>query len=117
MTWIKDKGHNPTEFTQDLPALVDLGRDFRKELLAKASQNPEQRKTNASSDLIMGMCVHDYGMFSKVSEQGVAPTESDYTLHFSLCLLRECCLHEKIPALIPRMLLNNIAIKLSTNEL
>lgn len=45
------------------------------------------------------------------------PTESDYILHLSFCLLRECCLHERIPAIIPRMLLNNIAIKLCTDEL
>lgn len=58
VTWIRDNSHNPTEFTQDLPALIDLARDYRKELL----QNPEKAK--GSSNLIMGMCITDFGHFS-----------------------------------------------------
>lgn len=103
--------HNPTEFTQDLPALIDLARDYRKELL----QNPEKAK--GSSNLIMGMCITNFGHFSHLVKEQTMPSESDYILHLSFCLLRECCLHERIPAIIPRMLLNNIAIKVCTEEL
>lgn len=45
------------------------------------------------------------------------PTESDYVLHFSFMILKECCLNDRVPAIIPRVLLNNIAIKLGTNEI
>ena len=45
------------------------------------------------------------------------PTESDYILHFSFMVLKECCLNEKVPAIIPRVMLNNIAIKLGNNEI
>ena len=65
----------------------------------------------------MAQCVFDFGIFKHVSEKGVQPTESDYILHFSLALLRETCLHPEIPQIIPRMLLNNIAIKLSMNQI
>ncbi len=42
--WIKDLKHNPTEFAQDFPALIEKGQEYREEILAKSkkeSQNPE----------------------------------------------------------------------------
>lgn len=38
------------------------------------------------------------------------PTESDYIIHLSLCLLASCCSNSDISAIIPRIILNNIAI-------
>ena len=63
-TWIKDKKHNPTEFTQDLPALMDKGLDYRKELIEKRKQNPEL----PNIDLIMASCIDDYGLFKDCME-------------------------------------------------
>lgn len=33
--WFKELKHNPTEFTQDWPALLDKGCQYREELLKK----------------------------------------------------------------------------------
>jgi hypothetical protein len=91
---------------------MGMAMTYRKELLV----NPEKAKS--SSLYILGMCVMDYGVFNAISETtGSLPTESDYNLHFSFNLLKACCLHDKIPPIIPRMLMNNIAIKLATNEI
>jgi len=65
----------------------------------------------------MGQCCIDFGLFQNLSTEAADPTEDDYVLHFSLNLLKECCLNEKVPPIIPRMLLNNLAIKISSCEL
>jgi hypothetical protein len=39
--WIKVKGNNPTDFTQDFPDLLDKGLDYRDELLEKHKENLE----------------------------------------------------------------------------
>jgi hypothetical protein len=31
--WVKTKEHNPTEFTQDLPAIIEFGLEYREEIL------------------------------------------------------------------------------------
>ena len=38
--WFKELKHNPTDFTQEYPALIDSGIAYRKELLTKFI-NPE----------------------------------------------------------------------------
>lgn len=38
------------------------------------------------------------------------PTESDYIIHMSLCMLASCCSNSDINAIIPRIILNNIAL-------
>lgn len=89
-----------------------MAKCYRSELL----ENPE--KATVSSDLILGMCVTDYGLFAHASETtGSLPNESDYLLHLSLQLLKACCENEKVPAIVTRMLLNSIALKLSSNEI
>jgi hypothetical protein len=98
-----------------LPALYELGVNYRNELLAKHKQNPETK--GAASKLLMASCISDYGIFDHLSEKDQIPSENDYIFHLSFGLLKECCLHEKIPPIIPRMLLNNIAIKISNGEL
>ena len=120
-SWFREKKHNPTEFTQDLPALIDKGLDYRTELIEKHKQNPEQ--VFIPNDLIMASCIKDYGMFKNCAEiagkiESVQiPTPDDYVFHMTFCLLKQCCLNEGIPAIIPRVLLNNLALKLVQNEL
>jgi len=65
--WIKEKGHNPTEFTQDLPALLEKGLEFREELLKRELENPENAKTFPTG-LIMTNCIKDFGLFADISE-------------------------------------------------
>lgn len=38
------------------------------------------------------------------------PTESDYIIHMSLNMLANCCSNSDVSAIIPRIILNNIAI-------
>lgn len=66
----------------------------------------------------MAQCVIDYGQFIDASEGEIGvPTEADYIVHFTFCALRECCQNLAVPAIIPRVLLNNLALKISTGEL
>lgn len=44
------------------------------------------------------------------------PTESDYIFHLSLGLLAECCMNDDVNAIIPRIILNNLAIKINCDE-
>ena len=114
VTWIKDRHHNPTEFTQDLPALLETGVEYRKELLQKRAENPE---VQIPTTTIMAKCVFDFGDFSHVSGPDKQPNDADYVFHLTLRLLAACCTNDSIPIIIPRVLLNNLAIKMSTKEL
>jgi len=116
VTWFRDRNHNPTEFTQDLPELIELGKKYRLELIQKFAQNPERMQTYPHH-LIMAQGIFNFGMFAHRSEQNIAPNESDYVIHLSFMILRECCLNDKVPSILPRILLNNIALKLGTQEL
>lgn len=95
---------------------MDKGLGFREELLKREQQNPENAKT-FPTDLIMSNCIRDFGMFAKISETGVQPNKDDYIFHFTFGLLKECCMNERVPAIIPRVLLNNLALKLLTHEI
>lgn len=97
-----------------MPALLEKGLEYRKELLDKKAENPESQHPVTT---IMAMGVFDFGDFSYVSDLNASPNESDYIFHLSFKLLAACCANESIPIIIPRVLLNNLAIKMSTNEL
>jgi hypothetical protein len=43
--------------------------------------------------------------------KGVEGTESDYIVNLSLNLLEACSVNERVPGLIPRILLNNLYIQ------
>lgn len=45
------------------------------------------------------------------------PTESDYIIHLSLGLLAECCMNDDVNAILPRIILNNLAIKINCDEI
>lgn len=38
------------------------------------------------------------------------PSETDYILHMSLGLLADCCANSEVNAIIPRIILNNVAL-------
>lgn len=117
--WFKVLRHNPTEFTSDLPALLEKGLEHRTEVLAKVQADPDHAKTLGSH--LMSQCIVDYGMFSDEQDaqnpERVKPTVHDYMLHLSLGLLVETCTGGDIPAILPRIILNNLAIKLSSGEI
>jgi hypothetical protein len=45
------------------------------------------------------------------------PTKDDYIFHLTFGLLQECCQADKIPAIVPRILMNNLAIKMMDEEI
>lgn len=45
------------------------------------------------------------------------PTESDYILHLSLGLLTDCCQNSDVNAIIPRIILNNVALMIGDNRI
>lgn len=95
---------------------MDKGLEFREELLKREIENPENAKTFPTG-LIMTNCIKDFGLFTGISELNVKPSKNDYIFHFTFSLLKECCMEENIPSIIPRVLLNNLALKLITNEI
>ena len=97
-----------------MPALIEKGLDYRKELLAKKAENPE---VTIPTTAIMSKCVFDFGDFSHVTGSEGKPNETDYVFHLSLKLLAACCANQSIPIIIPRVLLNNLAIQMSSDEL
>jgi hypothetical protein len=90
--WIKVKKHNATEFTQDYPALIGSALEFKKEL-------KEGKKQKFSEDQIMAVAFE--------------LSDSDYIVKFSLGLLGACSQNSKVPNLIARIILNNLAIMIS----
>ena len=111
--WIKVKGNNPTDFTQDFPDLLDKGLEYRDELLEKHKENLE----TLPNELILAQCITDFGIFKALSEEKEKPTKNDYIFHLTFGLLKETCLSEKIPAIVPRIILNNLALKLMDGEI
>ena len=66
----------------------------------------------------MSQCIFDYGVFQLDElDKNENPNEHDYILHLTFGLLIECCQNEKVPPIISRILLNNLTLKLSCNEL
>jgi len=120
--WFKELKHNTTEFTTEFPALIDSGTDYRTEKLAKLQTNPEQSVdlTNLGKSQIMAQCIVDFGQFHQIEVSAgrastdqnnlTMPTESDYIIHMSLCMLASCCSTSDVSAIIPRIILNNIAL-------
>jgi hypothetical protein len=45
------------------------------------------------------------------------PTKDDYIFHLTFGLLQECCQNDKVPAIVPRIILNNLAIKMMDEEI
>jgi len=41
----------------------------------------------------------------------------DYLVNLSLCLLEQCCLNEKVPGLICRVILNNLHMQITDKEI
>lgn len=114
--WFRVLQHNPTEFTSDLPALLDAGLEYRTEVLEKVAK--DFKAAVGLGKTLMTQCILNFGMFEGVCDQKVdKPNGHDYLLHLSLGLLLECCSNERIPAIVPRIILNNLAIKLSTGEM
>ena len=62
-------------------------------------------------------CIKDFGLFKQSNESVCEPTQDDYLLHFTLKLLEHCCVNDRIQNIIPRVIMNNLAIKLSQNEM
>lgn len=117
--WFKVLRHNPTEFTADLPALLEKGLEYRAELLAKVQADPDAASTVGAT--LMSQCILDYGIFADAqvaqNPEQIKPTVHDYLLHLSLGLLVETCTGGDIPAIVPRIILNNLAIKLTSGEI
>lgn len=105
--WYKELKHNPTDFAQDFPALIDRGLQYREELLSK---NPEKFPEN----LIMAKGIMNYGAFENLRKQDdkSTPTKDDYLFHMTFCLLEATCIDDRIQMLIPRIILNNLAIRM-----
>ena len=111
--WFRVLQHNPTEFTSDLPALLDKGLEYRAEILAKIAADP--KAATAVGKTLMSQCILDFGVFNDAFEKSnpeEKPTEHDYVLHMSLGLLLSTCASDTIPAIVPRIILNNLALRL-----
>ena len=44
--------------------------------------------------------------------KGIDGTESDFIVNLSLNLMEACCLNERIPNLISRIIMNNLALQI-----
>lgn len=109
--WFKEMKHNPTEFTSDWPALMDRGCEYREELLKKAQANPENADAIVNDDFIMSKCIKNYGVFAS-DQPGATPTADDYFFHLTLGMLEHTCINDRLQNTIPRVILNNLVIKM-----
>lgn len=62
----------------------------------------------------MAKGIMNYGAFENLRKQGDAstPTKDDYLFHMTFCLLEQTCVDDRIQMLIPRIILNNLAIRM-----
>jgi hypothetical protein len=89
--------HLLKEFTNDLPALLEKATEFRLSVL----NNPEKPY---SKDLLFAQGIEDN-------------SEDDYLVNFSLQLMAACSQCEKVPSMISRILMNNLAIQINEGEI
>jgi hypothetical protein len=115
--WFKVLKHNPTEFVGNLDGLLAKGLEYRAETLQKLNETPNL--LDAQGNTIMSMCIKDHGYFKGICdnpEEGKLPNEHDYFLHLIFGLLIESCSNDSIPSLVPRIILNNLAINISEGK-
>ena len=113
--WFKEMKHNPTEFTNDWPSLVEKGCEYREDLIRKAQADPENADAIVSDDYIMSMCIKNYGVFAN-DQPGALPTADDYFFHLTLGMLEVTCINDRLQNTIPRVILNNLVIKMLEKE-
>jgi hypothetical protein len=98
--------------------LIDAACDYREEIRGKAAKsNPEQPLDGINDQTILMKCIKDFGLFKQPNESVCIPTKDDYLFHLTLKLLEYCCTNDRIQNIIPRVIMNNLAIKLSQNEM
>lgn len=94
--------------------MIEKGLEYRDELLEKHKENLE----TLPNDMILAQCITDYGIFKNLKDdKPEKPTKDDYIFHFTFGLLQECCSLDKVPAIVPRIILNNLAIKMMDEEI
>jgi hypothetical protein len=103
--WIRTKKNNPTEFTNDLPAIIDRAKLIRRVLLYVRSLKPTV-KGNIKPDIETEQEVKNVHKLIYTSD--LYPTEGDYLFYFLLNLIESCCARVEVPLLVIRIAWNQL---------
>lgn len=101
--WIRTKKNNPTDFSNDFPAVLKRGLLIRKILIhLRKGVQPTKDKNGAILEPEVKY-VHQL-IFTKE----LYPTEDDYIFYFTINLLEACSIRYNVPVLIIRIALNHL---------
>jgi hypothetical protein len=103
--WIRTKKNNATDFTNDLPAILERGKLVRKVLLHVRSQNPTG-DSDMKPDIDMESEVKNVSKLIYTS--ALYDSEGDYLFYFILNLIESCCARNEVPLIVIRIAWNHL---------
>ena len=103
--WIRTKKNNSTDFTNDLPAIIERAKQVRKVLVYIRQQNPEGR-SDLKADVDMESEVK--GVHKLIYTKDLYDNEGDYLYYFLLNLMESCCVRNEVPLIVIRITWNHL---------
>lgn len=101
--WIRTKKNNATDFTNDLPAILDRAKLIRRVLLHIRAQNPELGQFKADLDECEVKNVQKL-----IYTSDLCGSEEDYLFYFILNLIESCCVRPEVPLIVIRIAWNHL---------
>jgi len=103
--WIRTKKHNATDFTNDLPAILERGKLVRKVLVHIRKQNPEI-PTHLKDDVEIESEVKNVSKL--IYTKDLYETEADYLYYFLMNLVECCSVRPEVPLVVIRIAWNHL---------
>jgi len=106
--WIRTKKNNPTDFSNDFPAVLKRGLLVRKIILHLRGGNPIPKKDKSGQVIDPEVKYVHQLIYTK----DLYDNENDYVFYFTINLLEACSLRYNIPVLVIRIALNHLGFML-----
>jgi hypothetical protein len=103
--WIRTKKNNPTDFTNDLPAILERAKLVRKVLVYIRQQNPEG---NALHKADVDMESEVKGVHKLIYTKDLYENEGDYLYYFLINMMESCCVRNEVPLVVIRIMWNHL---------
>lgn len=112
--WIRTKKNNATDFTNDLPAILERAKQIRKVLTFVRSQNP-----SGSGDLKPDVETESEvkNMNKLIYTSQLCENEGDYLFFFLLNLIESCCARPEVPLIVIRIAWNQLKLLIDEDKI
>lgn len=111
--WIRTKKHNATDFTNDLPAVLERGKAIRS-IVFKLRGGTSRCELNKNGALVTPEIRNVQQL---IFTKNVYETADEYVFHFTMALLEACCSRDQVPLLVIRITINHLGILIKDGKL